>query len=503
MSTKLTPQCRALSPRIVQPGQVSQHVHSIVGGSNFDKTMSYASARQSRCTTAQVSEDKSNYWTPQMYYYNPKDQSYQAIPVAGVNTYYLPRAGADGKVRAFPDGLRMVSGSPYRRSFNNDADSKAVTFVCLDYSGSHQGDPDWAERNSFFTHNCPNGMRAQVFFRSCWDGVNLDAPDHISHMAWPSGGVDGGECPATHPVRLVSLFYEFIYNTQNFPFNDPQYPTWVLANGDTTGYGFHGDFLNGWPAYNNGTNILQKAIDGCNDNNGVGGELQNCPPFVPYLNAASANSCGPQNLLVDEDVGFGHSISQLPGNNPIWIGNGTKPSYANYTETSTNFTDFKSVIPTGYTETGCIAEGITGRALNALYWSSANMTRGACVSYCQSNGFPLAGVQYGSECRCDTAIRNGGSNTTLLDQSQCGMKCSGNNNENCGGSAVMNLFNNPSMYKVKVLPTGWTNTGCFTEGTNGRALSSFSFTSTQMTQDLCINTCASKGYTYAGAEWSQ
>ncbi|WP_309624448.1 DUF1996 domain-containing protein [Methylibium sp.] len=39
-----------------------------------------------------------------------------------------------------------------------------------------------------------------VFFPQCWDGKNLDSPDHKSHMAYPS---DGG-CPRSHPVALPS-----------------------------------------------------------------------------------------------------------------------------------------------------------------------------------------------------------------------------------------------------------------------------------------------------------
>ena len=466
--------------------------------------MSFQSARDSKCTTAAVTEDKSNYWTPQLYYYNPKDQSYQLIPVAFVNTYYLPRGGKDGKVRAFPDGLRMVSGSPMRRTFNNDADSKAATFVCLEYSGAHRNDPEWAERNSFFNHNCPDGMRAQIFFRSCWDGVNLDMPDHISHMAWPSGGVDGGECPASHPVRLVSLFYEFVYEVQKFPYNGPDVPTWAFSNGDTTGYGMHGDFLNGWPAYNGGDSLLQKAIDQCSNENAVSGVLENCKPFVPVLNRAAGSNCQYENLLVNEDIGAGHSIPRLPGNNPIWIGDGKKPTLPDYVETSLNYTDFKSEIPTGYNEVGCVAEATSGRALLAKYWNSPNMTRGACVDYCSDNGFPLAAIQYGTECRCDTQMRNGASNTTLLDPLRCDMNCGGNSYEKCGGPSVMTLFNNPSMYKAKVLPTGWTESGCYTEPTTGvRALSSYSFSSDQMTQELCINTCAGRGFKYAGAEYSR
>lgn len=125
--------------------------------------MTYDSARQSKCTTAPVSVDKSNYWIPQLYYYNPSDQSYQIIPVAYVNTYYLPRSDNKGqKVNAFPDGLRMISGDPFRRGYSGSAADQAVSFVCLDYYNDHRGDPEWDQRNSFFKHNCPQGMRAQV-----------------------------------------------------------------------------------------------------------------------------------------------------------------------------------------------------------------------------------------------------------------------------------------------------------------------------------------------------
>jgi hypothetical protein len=68
---------------------VSGHVHSIAGGSNFDKYMTYGTTQASTCTTAPVTVDKSNYWIPQLYYYNPKTTGYQAIPAAYVNTVRL------------------------------------------------------------------------------------------------------------------------------------------------------------------------------------------------------------------------------------------------------------------------------------------------------------------------------------------------------------------------------------------------------------------------------
>ncbi|OJT05575.1 hypothetical protein TRAPUB_3588 [Trametes pubescens] len=71
-----------------------------------------------------------------------------------------------------------------------------------------------------------------VFFPSCWDGVNLDSADHKSHMAYPIQNYNSGDCPASHPVHLVSLFYEMLVSVDQFPYTGAG--TWVLANGDTT-----------------------------------------------------------------------------------------------------------------------------------------------------------------------------------------------------------------------------------------------------------------------------
>jgi hypothetical protein len=62
-------------------------------------------------------------------------------------------------------------------------------------------------------------------------------------MAFPAiGQYNGGVCPQSHPVAIYSVFYEFYYDTSPYP----DYLNWVYAMGDPTGYGLHGDFLNGW-----------------------------------------------------------------------------------------------------------------------------------------------------------------------------------------------------------------------------------------------------------------
>jgi hypothetical protein len=137
-------------------------------------------------------------------------------------------------------------------------------------AGFTSGDARYNQRNSFFEVPC-DAMRMQVNFRQCGNG-QLDSPDHKSHMAWASGGLDGGDCPASHPIAYPELFYEFVYPVGQFPFNTTAGAiNWVLANGDTTGYGFHGDFISGWPHDDgNGVNVLESAIQTCNGDTGLG-----------------------------------------------------------------------------------------------------------------------------------------------------------------------------------------------------------------------------------------
>lgn len=64
---------------------------------------------------------------------------------------------------------------------------------------------------------CPGGIRAVLTFPTCWDGVNLDPPDHKSHVAYPISGntdmtPDGGTCPDTHPVKIPQVMLETIWD---------------------------------------------------------------------------------------------------------------------------------------------------------------------------------------------------------------------------------------------------------------------------------------------------
>jgi hypothetical protein len=124
----------------------------------------------------------------------------------------------------------------------------------------------------------------QVYFPSCWDGVNLDSSDHKSHVAYPNQTYDNGPCPASHPVRLMSIFYEVTWNTglfSNMWYGSGQ--PFVLAQGDPTGYGLHGDFVSLSPSsviitgsYRTVTNLIIDKWLGCKCFTGSNKHLQRC-----------------------------------------------------------------------------------------------------------------------------------------------------------------------------------------------------------------------------------
>ena len=260
-------------------------------------------------------------------------------------------------------------------------------------------------------------MRAQVFFPSCWDGVNLDSADHTSHMSYPIQNYNGGDCPDSHPVQLVSLFYEMFLNTGDFPYHGNG--TWVLANGDTTGYGHHGDFQNGWDV-----DLLQEAIDTCTEANG---NVMNCPPLAAVFDQAAADSCVIETDILNENVGLDPNdpITVLPGCNPIWDGTGTKPACPNTNAVTPSFVPPQEPLPAGWSVVGCIAEGTSGRALSAASTKGANMTLGACAEWCSAQGFKFAGAEYSDECYCGNSVTNGATET-LISDTLCSTKCAGN-----------------------------------------------------------------------------
>jgi len=288
------------SDPIVNPGVPGSHVHSVIGGNAFQRTMGPMDANKANSTTCDKIIDHSNYWVPYLYHQRA-DKMWELVPWKLSAVYYQKRACDYSPTAkscnksvvplAFPDGFRMVAGDPLRRTFNHsDFSHRAVSMMCL---GGSSG-----ETNGFPPQKCDT-IRAQVYFPSCWDGKNVDSPDHKSHVAYPAiGDYNGGVCPQSHPVAIFSLFFEFFFETRTYA--DTKF---AFANGDPTGYGYHGDFVMGWTD----RGLLQTAHKDC-------------------ISAADCPKLGNQPRIArpliypakyEEEIGLNGPIPALPGNNPV------------------------------------------------------------------------------------------------------------------------------------------------------------------------------------------
>ena len=382
---------------IISPGKVSGHVHTVSGGSGFGFTTSYAQQRASACSSCPVKQDLSAYWTPKLYYMSEDGSYFEDVPQAGegpgvtggLTVYYEQRGPNPASLLPFPEGFRMMAGDPFQRNetYKQAAPGEAVSFVCLDYSGTS------SQHLRMPNMNCPDGLRAQVYFPSCWSGKYFDAPDggsQVADMAYPTGGhYDNGPCPASHPKQLISIFYEVIYQTNNFAdrwYGDEQ--PFVFAMGDRTGYGFHGDFVNGWDV-----EALGQAIKECTNDSGA---LSDCPIFDDLYSNEECQACRIPRSVHENVRG---RLPKLPGCNPPTSG----PEYAlppencPVTPIGAPMHGFTNVNSMGWKYVGCANDSVSSRTFQGSMTWSNDMTVAQCIKYCKGEGYKLAGLEYANQ----------------------------------------------------------------------------------------------------------
>lgn len=292
---------------IVTPGTVGSHVHDVLGGSNFGFNLTSERLRQSQCTSIPILEDKSSYWYPRLYFWWANGSF---TDVVGNPVIYYLYGNEPGKTTAFPDDFRMISGDPTLRTLKPASFAQqAVTHLCLDFETNTGG-----RYNELPTRRCPNGIRSQINFPSCWNGKDVDSPDHKSHVSFLSTGPDNGTCTnPKYPVTLPRIFLEVYWYTQGF--DDvrnkamiPQQP-FVFSNGDPNGVSFHADFYNGWDK-----GVLQRAINECNCN--PYGD-PTCCVAKGVFTMDHQKKCYISESLSERTSGL---LTALPGRNPVQKG---------------------------------------------------------------------------------------------------------------------------------------------------------------------------------------
>lgn len=212
------------------------------------------SMMESDCTSCEVTQDMSAYWTPSLHFQFTNGSTVLVPQTGGMLAYYLlytDSSDTSGNITAFPEGFRMVSGDKRLRNFtwpipdpaksewSGDQvsqfalEQKALGFNCLNYDATAEASlyrhfmPD----KDYLDANCLDGLRLELMFPSCWNGKDLDSDDHRSHVAFPDL-VMTGTCPEGFETKLVSLFFETIWNTYAFVDYDGEF---LLSTGDPTG----------------------------------------------------------------------------------------------------------------------------------------------------------------------------------------------------------------------------------------------------------------------------
>ncbi|KAL1869327.1 hypothetical protein Daus18300_005539 [Diaporthe australafricana] len=290
---------------LVEPGKSpSAHLHQIVGGNAFNATMSGDIGNQGTCTTCTFSEDFSNYWTAVMFFKHPTNGSYKRVPImendalppginGGMTVYYTQQdfySNGNQKITAFKPGFRMTVGNPATNNAGQSVSQKGLKFVCLQNKSTRFPELD-------------------VFPTSpCWDGKNLDTPNHQDHMYDTQTGAfqPAGSCPSSHPVRMPQVAYETLWDTAQFksmwPSGGPNpfVMSYMGKNAGLNGYGTHADYVFGWKG-----DSLQRAMDsncmfqGCENGNPLKSQ-----------SVAQMNACSVKKQVGEDIDGW---LTELPG----------------------------------------------------------------------------------------------------------------------------------------------------------------------------------------------
>jgi len=216
--------------------------------------------------------------------------------------YYMSDALFDtaqkSSVTAFKPGFRMLVGDVNFRNREQARDFRQLTYICMQNEGTRE--PETLE---FPKQPCPSGIMANHRFPTCWDGVNVDSPNHRDHVAYPETGTfeSGGKCPSTHPVRLPQILLETVWDTRQFN-NKADWPAdgsqpFVWSSGDSTGYSTHADYLFGWK-----DDSLQKHLDG---------HTYVTAPTLKTQSIANQNKCTVKDM-VGEDYDSCKFTTSLP-----------------------------------------------------------------------------------------------------------------------------------------------------------------------------------------------
>jgi WSC domain len=90
--------------------------------------------------------------------------------------------------------------------------------------------------------------------------------------------------------------------------------------------------------------------------------------------------------------------------------------------------------------TGCYTDVLSARVLSGITFANLgnhNTTTTGCVSYCNAQGYSIAGTEYGGQCFCDNSLASA---STKVGDDKCNMACEGDGTQLCGGGLTLTVY---------------------------------------------------------------
>ncbi|MFD1787045.1 DUF1996 domain-containing protein [Sphingomonas floccifaciens] len=241
------PSHNAYDDPIVFPGQPGKsHLHTFFGNTGTDANSTYTSLRTTGESTCNNLLNRSAYWVPSMMH-----PSGRVVMPNWISIYYkrAPQGSqycSEPYAKAclpLPRGLRYVFG--YNMNDPSKSSPERMGWFNCDGVGAVSGHFKSIKEAA---KGCPTGAKIGMLLvgPNCWNGTELDTPDHRSHMAYQYyDGIHGAPvCPSTHPY-LLPFFEAGTWYT-----NDGTAADWKLSSDIAMnmegGASAHADWFGAW-----------------------------------------------------------------------------------------------------------------------------------------------------------------------------------------------------------------------------------------------------------------
>ncbi|KAK3944151.1 WSC domain-containing protein [Diplogelasinospora grovesii] len=171
------------------------------------------------------------------------------------------------------------------------------------------------------------------------------------------------------------------------------------------------------------------------------------------------------------------------------------------TSTTSSVSPTATLPPWSYT--GCANDSTSSRSLNGTSTTSVNMTVEMCQQFCSSKNYPLAGVEYSTQCYCGLGLAGG-----AYGQTGCTMACGGDSAQTCGGKSRLSVYRNNTYVMPQVVQSASSGNlqatlrGCFVDNSTARVLSKYTWMpGSGVSVETCMAKCGSRGWGVFGVEY--